>query len=85
MRAITLVSVAFLLWLESASPGSGFAVISVIGWILGLAARSEYIGLIVGLVLLLPAYLLGADHKAKAMLDEEEDKLRQRQAKWRVF
>lgn len=85
MRAFVGFLVVFIVYLESVSPGAGADLIGLGLYAMNGVAHSLPAGLVIALVLLLPAYLLGADHKAKAMLDEDQKKLDERKAKWRVF
>ncbi len=85
MRQALAACVIILLWLESSSPGSGLAVIMLSAWLLGIFVQSPYAGLAIGLIFLMPAFMLGADWRAKAILEEEQKRLNERKQKWRIF
>jgi hypothetical protein len=82
--ALTIFAVA-IVYLESVSPGSGLGLLQVAAWVVGLAVQSPYVGAFIGLALIIPAFMAGADWRAKAMLEEERRKLQERERKWRVF
>lgn len=85
MKNVIMAFFALIVFLESIQTGLGLSVLSFLGVVGNVGARSIPIGLGIGLALLIPAFLLGADWRAKAMLAEEEEKLKQRRSKWEIF
>lgn len=85
MKAFLTFFAFTLVYLESVSPGSGLALLQVVAWVVGLAVQSPYVGAFVGLALIVPAFVMGADWRARAMLEEERRRLQERERKWRIF
>lgn len=85
MRGTLFLFAVLFVWLENASPGAGLDLLNMGVWAGYRILMSIPAGLAIALVLLVPAFLMGADWRARAMLDEEQAKLDDKKTKWRVI